>query len=67
MKNSNRYAILYFRLSDLRNEQALDGREAALRQKAAQLGWTVVRVAIENDMSGDKPRPPAPSSAARSR
>jgi hypothetical protein len=36
MKHSNKHAILYLRLSDLRNEQALDVREAALRRKAEQ-------------------------------
>jgi DNA invertase Pin-like site-specific DNA recombinase len=55
--NGNRFAILYLRLSDMRKEEALDGREARLQAKADQLGWTVVRVAIENDMSGGKPKP----------
>ena len=41
---------LYLRLSDLRNEEALDGREAKLRTKATDLGLTVHRVVIENDM-----------------
>lgn len=57
MKTISRNAILYLRLSDLRNEQALDGREAALRAQAELLGWTVVRVAIENDMTGHRPKP----------
>ena len=42
-------ADLYLRLSDARNEEALDGREARLCAKAAELGWTVVRVVHEND------------------
>ena len=41
---------LYLRLSDLRNEEALDGRVAKLRAEAGRLGWTVRRVVIENDM-----------------
>lgn len=43
-------ADLYLRLSDARNEEALDGREAKLRARAQQLGWDVGRVVIENDM-----------------
>lgn len=43
-------ADLYLRLSDARLEEALDGREAKLRAKAADLGWTVYRVVIENDL-----------------
>jgi len=43
-------ADLYLRLSDARLEEALDGREAKLRAKAADFGWTVYRVIIENDM-----------------
>ena len=42
-------ADLYLRLSDLRNEEALDGREARLRAEAARLGWAVARVIVEND------------------
>ena len=41
---------LYLRLSDLRTEQALDGREAKLTAEAGRLGWLVHRVVIENDM-----------------
>ena len=55
-------ADLYLRLSDLRNEEALDGREARLRVRAAELGWAVHRVVIENDMvaaNGDGSRRPA--------
>ena len=44
-------ADLYLRLSDARREEALDGREAKLRAKAAEFGWTVGRVIIENDMT----------------
>jgi DNA invertase Pin-like site-specific DNA recombinase len=43
-------ADLYLRLSDARNEEALDGREARLRARAAELGWAIHRVVIENDM-----------------
>jgi site-specific DNA recombinase len=43
-------ADLYLRLSDARLEEALDGREAKLRAKAADLGWTVYRVIVENDL-----------------
>jgi DNA invertase Pin-like site-specific DNA recombinase len=43
-------ADLYLRLSDARNEEALDGREERLRARAAELGWTVYRVVIENDL-----------------
>lgn len=43
-------ADLYLRLSDARHEEALDGREARLREHAAQLGWAVHRVIIENDL-----------------
>lgn len=53
-------ADLYLRLSDLRNEEALDGRVEKLRAEAARLGWTVHRVVIENDMvvnGGGKLRP----------
>jgi site-specific DNA recombinase len=42
-------ADLYLRLSDLRNEQQLDGREAVLRAEAERLGWEVHRVIVEND------------------
>ena len=43
-------ADLYLRLSDARLEEALDGREAKLRARAAGLGWAVHRVIVENDM-----------------
>jgi len=42
-------ADLYLRLSDLRNEEKLDGREARLRAEAARLGWDVHNVITEND------------------
>ena len=51
---------LYLRLSDLRNEEALDGRVDKLRAEAGRIGWTVHRVVIENDMvvnGGGKLRP----------
>ncbi len=41
---------LYLRLSDLRNEEALDGREVKLRTKAFELGFEVYRVVVENDI-----------------
>lgn len=57
MKTTTRKADLYLRLSDPA-EGALDGREQKLRDRAASLGWTVVRVAIENDTDEDgKPLP----------
>ena len=43
-------ADLYLRLSDARNEEQLEGREARLRVHAAGLGWTVHRVITENDL-----------------
>jgi len=49
MSTAGNLADLYLRLSDLRNEEALDGREAKLRAEATRLGWTVGRVVIEND------------------
>jgi DNA invertase Pin-like site-specific DNA recombinase len=48
---SGQHADLYLRLSDARNEEALDGREARLRAKAADLGWGVHRVIVENDLT----------------
>jgi site-specific DNA recombinase len=44
-------ADLYLRLSDLRSEAQLLGREALLRAEAERLGWTVHRVITENDMT----------------
>jgi DNA invertase Pin-like site-specific DNA recombinase len=43
---------LYLRLSDGRNENgSFQAREATLRARATQLGWTVYRVVIENDLT----------------
>jgi DNA invertase Pin-like site-specific DNA recombinase len=42
---------LYLRLSDLRSEEQLDGREAALRAEADRLGVDVHDVIIENDLT----------------
>ena len=42
---------LYLRLSDPRNEEALEGREGKLRAEAARIGWTVNQVIIENDLT----------------
>ena len=58
-------ADLYLRLSDLRNEDQLDGREAKLRARAAELGWQVHRVVVENDVivNGDGTVRPRPASA----
>ncbi len=44
-------ADLYLRLSDLRHEQQLDGREDKLRAEAGRLGWAVHRVIVENDLT----------------
>lgn len=53
-------ADLYLRLSDLRlsdvaddGTTSLDYKEKLLRQRADQLGWTVARVVVENDLTGD--------------
>jgi DNA invertase Pin-like site-specific DNA recombinase len=46
-------AVIYLRLSDLRTEESLDGREAKLRAFAANLGWLVHRVVTENDVTAD--------------
>jgi len=44
---------LYLRLSDLRNEEALDGRVEKLKAEAARVGWHVPAdgVIIENDLT----------------
>lgn len=54
-------ADLYLRLSDFRADDAdsFGAREARLRAKAAELGWTVGRVQIENDVAEDGRRKPA--------
>jgi len=44
-------ADLYLRLSDLRHEEQLEGREDKLRAEAARLGWAVHRVIVENDLT----------------
>jgi site-specific DNA recombinase len=45
-------ADLYLRLSDLRSEAQLDGREAKLRAEAERLGWAVREpVIVENDLT----------------
>lgn len=44
---------LYLRLSDARNENgSFEQREATLRTRATQLGWTVRKVVTENDVLG---------------
>ncbi len=50
MSTTETLADLYLRLSDLRNEEALDGRVDKLKAEAGRIGWTVHRVVIENDM-----------------
>lgn len=50
---------LYLRLSDARNEEALEGREAKLRAFAVVLGWIVHRVVVENDVYPDGRLKPA--------
>jgi site-specific DNA recombinase len=57
MDTAETLADLYLRLSDARLEEALDGREAKLRAKAANLGWTVYRVIVENDTVNGVLRP----------
>lgn len=42
-------AVGYLRLSDLRNEEAFEGRADKLRAEAARRGWAVHDVIIEND------------------
>ena len=56
-------ADLYLRLSDLRSEEAFEGREAKLRTLAATLGWSVHRVIVENDMVPAKDGKLRPASA----
>ena len=48
-------AAIYLRLSDMRTEDALEGREPELRALAAARGWTVrdENVVIENDLTGN--------------
>jgi site-specific DNA recombinase len=55
-------AVGYLRLSDYRNEAALDGRRELLKARAAELGWRLADsdIIVENDLTpgnGDgKPR-----------
>jgi DNA invertase Pin-like site-specific DNA recombinase len=44
-------AWLYLRLSDLRHEEQLEGREDKLRAEAARLDWDVYDVIVENDLT----------------
>jgi DNA invertase Pin-like site-specific DNA recombinase len=49
---------LYLRLSDLRTEESLEGREEQLRTKAESLGWEIDQVIRENDIRPDgSPKP----------
>ena len=54
-------ADLYLRLSDFRADDAdsFPAREKALRTRAAELGWTVANVVVENDVAQDGRRKPA--------
>ena len=54
-------ADLYLRLSDFRqdDEGSFPARQAKLEAKAAELGWDVHRVVIENDIRPDGSRKPA--------
>jgi site-specific DNA recombinase len=54
-------ADLYLRLSDFRRDKAdsFDARTESLRKKAAELGWQVHRIVIENDVREDGSRKPA--------
>jgi site-specific DNA recombinase len=48
---------IYLRLSDARVEEAFEGREAKLQALASNLGWTVHRVVVENDIDANgKPK-----------
>ena len=59
---------IYLRLSDARIEEALSGREAKLRALAADLGWPVHRVVVENDLApGSKDGKLSPASAFKRR
>lgn len=44
-------AIGYLRLSDYRTEGALNGRAEVLHERAADLGWRLVEVVVENDLA----------------
>jgi site-specific DNA recombinase len=61
-------AHLYLRLSDFRGgADGFDAREAKLRAKADQLGWTVGRVVIENDLTPTRNGRARPASAFKRR
>lgn len=58
----------YLRLSDMRTEDALEGREAKLRGLASRIGWAMAEVIIENDVVIIDGIPkPKPASAWKSR
>jgi DNA invertase Pin-like site-specific DNA recombinase len=62
MTSTDTIADLYLRLSDFRADDAdsFPAREARLRARAADLGWTVHEPpVIENDLDGDGRRKPA--------
>ena len=61
MTSTDTAVDLYLRLSDFRqdDEESFPAREAKLRAKAAELGWQVHRVVIENDVREDGSRKPA--------
>ena len=54
-------AVGYLRLSDMRVEDQLEGREAKLRAKADEIGWQLTGVITENDIEiidgSPKPKP----------
>ncbi len=58
---------ILIRLSDLRIEESLEGREDKLRSFATNIGWTVQRVVIENDMVPGKDGKLRPASAWKRR
>jgi site-specific DNA recombinase len=62
-------AVGYLRLSDMRTEDALEGREAKLRALADRLGWHMIEVIIENDIIivDGTPRPKPASAWKRKR
>jgi DNA invertase Pin-like site-specific DNA recombinase len=61
------WADVYLRLSDLRNEGALAGRETTMREWAARLGVRVAEVIIENDMTPGADGKLRPASAFKRR
>jgi site-specific DNA recombinase len=57
-------ADLYLRLSDFRDDdEGFSGRERKLRQRAAELGWTVGRLVVENDLMPNRNGRARPASA----